>query len=532
MAFNVLEAKREGYTDAEIADYLATKSGFNISDARQEGYKDNEIISFLNKQNFSFGEAFMAGARAEAFSELTGAKQILGGELSDEQIAQENLARQASEERGFATGLGTFVGGLLNPSTLLPGSMLLKGAKGVAAAGAVGGAISGAVRPIYTEEDMGRLSGAAVGGALGGGLGFGLGKLIEKFGAKKADEIINTGRVSDDGTEIVTDTATLRLDENTGDWTVTDNSAQLADIRRRMQTGEMVTPAEQYLLREAQDSLAPLTPEEVRIFDIQQRVNEGGFTTPGELRILREYQAGQKAATQDIPATNVHATGDAESLSVRLSNELTAPVLPDDLAGAAPRYLQFVPDFESDLDKALYIVNGDSKSKAHEKYVQFIRQQLGLASDAEINKLSLAVKKELGQAVKEAQKLGQNTVSFKTSNAVDRLLNPVTKHLDNLSKEVYNLWDGKALNSAGYPSLSAKGVEKALNIMKAVDNKFSGAADDAYLNVVGYRKYLDDMKELKGKGFNAPTFENFIKKGIDADDQIRMAEAGFFDGCK
>jgi len=45
--FNVKAARAEGYTDAEIADYLAETEKFDVNAARTEGYKDAEIIDHL-----------------------------------------------------------------------------------------------------------------------------------------------------------------------------------------------------------------------------------------------------------------------------------------------------------------------------------------------------------------------------------------------------------------------------------------------------------------------------------------------------
>jgi hypothetical protein len=185
MAYNILEARRQGYNDKEIADFLAEHQKVNLDTARKEGYSDSEIISFLNKQDFSFGEAFMAGVRAERLSEIDGIKQILGGELDEDLIAKENLAQQAYEERGVATTLGRIAGGFINPSTLLPGSMLFKGWKGASAAGALGGGIGGAVRPLYEEDDS-RLASGIVGAGAGAVIGGTLGKLVDTL-AKRSD---------------------------------------------------------------------------------------------------------------------------------------------------------------------------------------------------------------------------------------------------------------------------------------------------------------------------------------------------------
>ena len=47
MGFDVLGARNDGYTDDEIADYLAQQRGFNITGARDDGYSSTEIIDHL-----------------------------------------------------------------------------------------------------------------------------------------------------------------------------------------------------------------------------------------------------------------------------------------------------------------------------------------------------------------------------------------------------------------------------------------------------------------------------------------------------
>lgn len=479
--YNVLAAKRAGATDEQIARIIAQDKGQNYEDLVAAGATPQQIIKIGNEQGFSFGEAFMAGARAEALSEIDGVKQIFGGELSDEQVAQENLARQAAEERGFATGLGTVIGGLINPSTLLPGSFLLKGAKGVAAAGAVGGAVSGAVRPIYTEEDIGRLGGAAIGATIGGGLGFGLGKLIEKFGPKVADDIINTGTVSPDGKEITTPHFKLKMDEN-GNWVKEE-----AEVTEELLKARLL----------AEDRRASTIDE------LQPKVED--------------------------PAVTIAKTVEEETL----------PVLPQFLAGAKPRFAKSTIDFESDIDKALYIVgNQTTKSARHDDYMAFLRQALE-TDDATIGKLARDVRLEVVQSGKLAQGeaglsgIGKvDNFKFNFSKAVDTLVNPPDKYLDDFSKRVYNLGAGYRTNSKGYAVLSPKQAEEAVSIMQRTDPTFIKSMPDATRNVSAYRRYLDDMKVLNGRNFKAKSFEDFITKGIDADDQIKMVEAGFFDGCR
>lgn len=49
MAFDIEGARREGYSDREIADHLAKGRKFDIEGARKEGYSDGDIIGHLSK---------------------------------------------------------------------------------------------------------------------------------------------------------------------------------------------------------------------------------------------------------------------------------------------------------------------------------------------------------------------------------------------------------------------------------------------------------------------------------------------------
>jgi hypothetical protein len=50
MAFDIEGARREGYSESEIVDYLGKQRKFDVSGARKEGYSDAEIISHLTGQ--------------------------------------------------------------------------------------------------------------------------------------------------------------------------------------------------------------------------------------------------------------------------------------------------------------------------------------------------------------------------------------------------------------------------------------------------------------------------------------------------
>lgn len=166
--FDVIGAKKAGYTDEEIAQHLASQSNFDFEGAVSSGYKPEEIIKHLNATGASPWETFKQSAKQEVGSEITGLRQILGTEPTD--TADESLRRQMESENPVSGVLGTLAGGLVNPSTLLPGSMFFKGAKGLVAGGVAAGAISGALQPRYEEDDLSRIASTGIGAAAGGAI--------------------------------------------------------------------------------------------------------------------------------------------------------------------------------------------------------------------------------------------------------------------------------------------------------------------------------------------------------------------------
>jgi len=54
MAFDVESARKEGYSDADIAGYLAKQRKFDLTGARKEGYSDADVIAHLTKAASKF----------------------------------------------------------------------------------------------------------------------------------------------------------------------------------------------------------------------------------------------------------------------------------------------------------------------------------------------------------------------------------------------------------------------------------------------------------------------------------------------
>lgn len=229
MAYDVLGAKKAGLTDSDIADYLASKSDYAIDEARTAGLSNKDIIEYLNRTNATPLETFLQSAKQEVGSEVKGIYQLAGGELD---TASESMRRQMASENPVSGVLGTLAGGLVNPSTLIPGSLLFKGVKGAATAGAVAGTVGGALEPTYEEEDSRALN-AAVGLGVGTSLGGLLGVVAGKFGRKAAQDLVDNAKAkgAKNDQEIakdISDTTGIKVDEpTTTDSFIPENTAKV-----------------------------------------------------------------------------------------------------------------------------------------------------------------------------------------------------------------------------------------------------------------------------------------------------------------
>ena len=79
-------------------------------------------------------------------------------------------------------------------------------------------------------------------------------------------------------------------------------------------------------------------------------------------------------------------------------------VMPKGLAGAKPRYNygenSYDVKFESDVDKALYIVAGKGESKSHSEYMRFLRGVFPNKSVEEIKEMGASVKADIKESAK------------------------------------------------------------------------------------------------------------------------------------
>jgi hypothetical protein len=102
---------------------------------------------------------------------------------------------------------------------------------------------------------------------------------------------------------------------------------------------------------------------------------EGGAADIGRLRALFEKQKTGELTPEEL--------SEAVKIAKEASTEQeSAPKLPKGLTGAKSRFNMggdsYEPRFASDLDKALYIIAGKGRSKAHNDYLQFVMDTLGV----------------------------------------------------------------------------------------------------------------------------------------------------------
>ena len=123
MAFDVAGAYRAGYSDAEIADYLAQQVGFDTNAARQSGYSDRELVNYLaaNQPEGGFGAAFESGVEGvkSAGAALAGRLGLMDPQEAEQYMAERELAQRmafAPTEEGWTEAPFTKVAELAGQS--------------------------------------------------------------------------------------------------------------------------------------------------------------------------------------------------------------------------------------------------------------------------------------------------------------------------------------------------------------------------------------------------------------------------------
>lgn len=519
--FNLPKALEDGYSYTDIAEALAKQKKFDLVKARKDGYDDRTIAATLALgRTITGGDAFFKNLEAGVVSDYAGLAQLAkpiseslksvgintaAGETTGvvpegyedplswmagtpvspeaEATTEKNRLRTELEARILADLKpgqaigGRVLGALTSPINLLPIGSTATVGKTIASF-AGAGAVGGAIDPVFEELGDKAYTTRLQNTAIGAAFGGALGSLF--VGGKAAFNKIFTKK----GNEVV-------------------------DVTEEVTNGT-----------------ADLTKPHFKY----KGVDEEG-------KPLFE-QVGTRAVN---PAPTKTAEDDLLEETQNIFDVNALPKLPQYLEGAAPRFGKSEIQFETDLDKALYIVGrSDTKSARHQDYVDYLTKSLNLPEE-DVLKLAREVRGEQIGKLKTAQmELGiknkpQDRIKVALSEKVENLINPVDKYLDDSSKMMYNYGKTIPLNEAGKMVVSptilkTEGFQRISTIVK----QYVPEATDtrALMMVKGYQDMLDTVKKVDGRNFKARSFEDMLKnKEANKDMELKLRAAGEMDGC-
>jgi hypothetical protein len=279
-----------------------------------------------------------------------------------------------------------------------------------------------------------------------------------------------------------------------------------------------------------------------KLFNVDARVKTeadvGGFPS-AEVKLGNEVENVAPQTDVRDTLTSISTPNYTQNAVPGVQNQVELPKLPQYLGGAKPSFFKSAVEFETDLDKALYIIgNPMSKSQRHAEYVDFVKQSLNI-NDTQALSLAKMVRQEVidkGKLVQKSAGLsGQQaqTIPFSMSKSLDNIINPVNKNLDDFSKMVYNY--GQTVQEVkGKPKLTSSmnqdySFQKIKEAYATQGVKVS--PEDVVYQVKGYQKMLDELKGLEGRNFKPKSFEEYVKGGMGHDEYIALLKNGAFDGC-
>ncbi len=420
----------------------------------------------------------------------TGTAPSVQEQATGETVKQADLRKEFEYELGKLQGnkaasyTGYVLGTLADPANLI-GGLGTSTVRSIVTEGIIAGGVQGFFDPLYGSEDTmaNRAVGAAAGATGGGVLGLGLGKALKKLGWLEKETPSVSGKAGDEVSG-VTDNVAKEMDSN---------------IAEPTPTPKVETPTQ------AVDEVVPIP-------SVTQEL------TPNVPSFLEGYDTS----------------------------------LPKELSKAAPRYGRNVVGFESDLDRALYIIaDGAKRSAADQKYLDWVKSVTGISDENLLRKLGAQVR----EVVKTTPDVGTiprtnlalpnvpvAKVEIATPTApfagtvakIGNGLNPESNAwlgLDNVSKNLYNIgrrfldYDATGVK----PRLLPVEQKQAYDVMKAINPELM--ANDMPDVFRSYAKVLDNLAEIKGKDFKAPSMEELMKNKLSHEDFTELFDRGVFDGC-
>lgn len=263
-------------------------------------------LKLVSGEGYGTGETLARGFERGVTSTLRGLSQLFGNDLDfynrafgyQTDLEKEQEFRTMMETNTGAAITGILAGSIADPTNLIPIGTAKTMSQFVKQGTAVG-AVAGGLEPTY-EEEFGdsRVKNLLLGTGFGAAVGAGLGKLLGKADAVKLASVESspaTIRTAEEVAETVEEAVAPAISQQ--------QFQSLLDIQKRIETGELVTQAEQRLLRDFEDQLPPLTPEATKAFEIQSRMNAGDMITQAEQRFLRDFNLLNKPIFQTPPST-------------------------------------------------------------------------------------------------------------------------------------------------------------------------------------------------------------------------------------
>lgn len=184
-----------------------------------------------------------------------------------------------------------------------------------------------------------------------------------------------------------------------------------ADAATRQVADEMTLRAAEAKAEARAKGLSPEQAGAAEARVIETELATGSRAEPDDAIVPADVAAAQRLADEAPPApvperkTAAKAPKAPEAPTAPAAAENApqaqpeAVALPRELAGAKPKYRSSAVEFESDLDKALYIVAAPTKrSKADEKYMEWLREQFPGTSDADIRAEGALVRAAVAEA--------------------------------------------------------------------------------------------------------------------------------------
>lgn len=453
-------------------DDLQALSEDRYSDMSEAG------LRVIANQPYDTSEVLGRSIEREAGASIRGIAEFMGYVPSLEEykadFKREQEYRAMQELNPGAAITGGLAGSVLDPTNLIPLGTAKTVAQFIKQGAAVGG-VTGLLQPQYEQFDDSRAFNTIVGAAGGGVIGGGLGVLARKLSGKTTKEVEDT------------------------------------------------------LVQDAQDSLnAAISPSS------KPRYKAGYVDANGNLIPI------EPATTAvDIPTPTFNSLADQAQKQANFADINAIPKLPAFLSGAAPKYGKASFDFSNDIERALYILgNPGPKSARHEDYMQWASKSLNMAEE-DVMKLAKQAHTEIKMKAKNylidqgTKGVAADVIPLKFTKALDNIINPITKHLDDESKMVYNY--GKILEpdaKTGKIRINPTdpGFKGFIDGMKKIDPNIS--SQDAVLTAKGYHRLMNHMKDEYGPNFTSRNIREFMQdKEYNMDAFIVAAKRGDFDGC-